>query len=212
MTTLPTRLRQGTLALSALLGASSIGLAALAAISGAWFVLGLEVVVLVATVIGLLLGRGRFREAPAMTLALIAGAVGLCSLLGYLSTGSAGYQVGTLPMKAVLAARLGVAGLFALGAAAAALGASGAAWGRSALGAVLVVAPTAGVALAFSDVGEPVVARIASLGPTVAVGIAAAGFLVWVGLVSAGGHMIITSFERSLPAPCEQSGNSTDAA
>lgn len=212
MNALQTRLRQGTLALSAVLGVSAIGLAGLAAASSAWFVLGFEAVVGVIAVIGLLFGRGRFPQAPAMTLAMIAGGVGLCSVLGYLSTGAAGYAVGPVSMKLVLAARLALAGTFALGAVAAALGGRGGAWARVAVGAILVVAPSAAVAVAFSDVGEPLVRRIAAMGPAVAVGAAATAFLVWVGLVSAGGHMIITSFERALPAPWESSDDPAGAA
>lgn len=212
MNGLQTKLRQATLALSAVLGASAIGLAILAATASAWFVLGFEAVVLINAVIGLLFGRGRFPQAPAMTLALIAGGVGLCSGLAYLSTSAAGYQVGPLSMTLVLAARLALAGLFGLGAVAAVLGASGAAWARVALGTVLVLAPSVAVAAAFSDVGEPLTRRISAMGPAVAVGIAAAAFLVWVGLVSAGGHMIITSFERALPAPWESSDDPARAA
>jgi hypothetical protein len=212
LNTLQTRLRQATLAISALLGASAIGLGVAAGAESAWFVLGFEAVVLVSAVIGLLFGRGRFPDAPAMTLALIAGAVALCTGLGYLSTGAAGYQLGPIPMTLVLAGRLAVAGLLALGAAAAALGTSSSAWGRIALGAVLVLAPTAAAAAAFSEPAEPLVEAIASLNVAAAVGIAGVGFLLWVGLVSAGGHMIITSFERALPAPWTRADNSTDAA
>lgn len=212
MTTLHTRLRQATLGLSTLLGLSALGLAALAAASSAWFVLGTEAILVAAAVMGLLFGRGRFPQAPPMTLALLAGTVGLCGGLAYLSTGGAGYQVGPLPMKVALASRLGLAALFAAGAVAAALGASPRAWGRVALGAALVATPTSLLALAFSDAGASMLGRVIALGPAVAVGLAAAAFLLWVGLVSAGGHMIITTFERALPAPWEQSNNSQSRA
>lgn len=212
MTDVQTRLRQATLALSLLLGLSALGLMVVAGAFGSWFVLGFEAVLIATAVIGLLFGRGRFPEAPAMTLTLLAGAVGLCSALGYLSTGASGYALGPVPMKLVLAARLALAGLFGLGACAAALGTRPAAWGRVALGTILVLAPTAAAGIAFSSLGAPVVQAIGGMGRAVAVGVAAIGFLVWVGLVSAGGHMIITSFERALPAPWQKSGNSPDAA
>lgn len=212
LTTLHTRLRQATLGLSILLGLSALPLAGLAAASSAWFVLGTESILLVAAVIGLLFARGRFPQAPPMTLALLAGTVGLCGGLAYLSTGGAGYQVGPLPMKLVVASRLALAALFAAGAVAAALGANPGAWGRVALGAALVATPTGLLGLAFSDVGASMLDRIVALGPAVAVALAAAAFLLWVGLVSAGGHMIITTFERALPAPWEQSGNSHNPA
>lgn len=203
MTSTHHRLRQATLLISALVGISALALAGLAASSAVWFVLGFELVLAASAVIGLLFGLGRFPQAPAMTLTLLAGAVATCSVLGYLSTGAIGHTIGPLPLKPVLLARLAIAGILGLGAVLAALGPHSGPWGRLALGAAMILLPTAAAAALFAGPGQSVVGAVASMGAAVAAAAATAAFLTWVGLVAAGGHMIITTFERALPAPWE---------
>lgn len=48
-----------------------------------WFVLGFELLVVIAGVFGVLFGLGRFRDGPAVCLLCVAGAIGACSLLAY---------------------------------------------------------------------------------------------------------------------------------
>ncbi|MFG0284066.1 MAG: hypothetical protein ACF8R7_06550 [Phycisphaerales bacterium JB039] len=200
-----TMLRRGTLAISGLLALSALALAGFGAAANppVWFVVGFEGVVLVTAAFGVLFGLGRFPQAPAMTLALLAGSVGLCSLLGYLSTGVAGHMAGPVPLKPVVGARLALAALLAAGAAVAALGTSPGLWRRALVGVALAAIPTALAAVVLVGPGRPLVGAITSLGVTVAVAAAAVAFLTWVGLVSAGTHLVITSFERALPAPWE---------
>ena len=198
-------LRQGTLVISGLLAISALILAGFGATANppAWFVVGFEAVVLVAAGFGILFGLGRFPHAPAMTLALLAGSVGLCSLLGYLSTGVSGHVVGPIPLKPVVGLRIAAAGLLGLGAAVAALGMNPGHWRRGVLGLALVAIPTALGAVVLVGPGRPLVGAITSLGVIVTAAAATLAFLVWVGLVSAGAHLVITTFERALPAPWE---------
>lgn len=73
----------GAVLLSALAG---VGLSATRS-PPIWFVFGFEALTAFAAVIGLLFSLGRFRDGPAMCLLCVAGAVGVCSLLGYQAAG-----------------------------------------------------------------------------------------------------------------------------
>lgn len=70
-----------------------------------WTMFGFEVVIVVAAVMGLLFAIGHFREAPALTIACVAGCVFVGSFLGY--QGSAGV-LGGLSLKLWLLGRVGV--------------------------------------------------------------------------------------------------------
>lgn len=62
-----------------------------------WFFVEFEVVIVAAAIFGVFLGMGRFREAPALTLVCIAGAIGFGSLLGYLGAAKALLGVSLTP-------------------------------------------------------------------------------------------------------------------
>ena len=205
-------LRRGTLAVSALLAIGAIALVGLGAAASppVWFVVGFEAVVLITAVFGILFGLGRFPQAPAMTLALLAGAVGLCSVLGYLSTSVTGHTVGPLPLKPVVGLRLALAALLGLGAVVATLGLSPRLWRRALVGVALAAIPTALGAVVLVGPGRPLIGAIGSLGVAVTAAAATVAFLAWVGLVSAGAHLVITTFERALPAPWEGDDMSSD--
>jgi hypothetical protein len=99
----------GLVLLSALAGA---GVAALHS-PPVWFMLGFEVVIGVAAVFGMLTGRGRFGDGPALALVCVAGAVGAGSLLGFLAgRGNIGVNLTPflLAREAAAAVYLGVAG------------------------------------------------------------------------------------------------------
>lgn len=75
----------GLLSAAVLVSAAGGGVLAVLAPRPYWAWLGFEVVVGVACVQGLLFAGGRFRDAPALALACVAGGVFLASLLGRLS-------------------------------------------------------------------------------------------------------------------------------
>lgn len=84
----PKWLNLTTMALCLLTAVSAAGMAiASVAIAEkpAWLVLGFEVVTIVACVLGVLFGRGRFNHAPGLALASIAGTIGVGAFLGWLS-------------------------------------------------------------------------------------------------------------------------------
>jgi hypothetical protein len=77
--------------LSVLTGVSAVGLlvAALLATPPVWFLAGFELLVAAASVFGVLLAGGRFREGPALALACVVGVIGAGSLLAYVGPGKA---------------------------------------------------------------------------------------------------------------------------
>lgn len=99
----------------ALITVVSAGIAVSAAAALAWsiattplpFLIGFEVVTVVAGVVGVLLGRGKFWDGPALALVCISGAVGVGSLLGYLSAGPSMQPV----LKPLMLGRAGAAAL-----------------------------------------------------------------------------------------------------
>ena len=71
-------------ALGALTALSATAGAGLAAVNGEWFMLGFEAVVLIASVLCVLTGLGRFRQGPAIALLCYAGTFFAASFLGAL--------------------------------------------------------------------------------------------------------------------------------
>lgn len=96
----------GVVALSALAG----GAIMLTTDKPSWFFVGFELVVVMAGVFGVLLGRGKFAEAPAMVLLCLAGAVGVGSVLGYVG---AGRNLAGVDLRLWVIGRVGAAGVFA---------------------------------------------------------------------------------------------------
>lgn len=78
-------------ALCALTGLSAIVLlgASLVATPRVWFLAGFELLVIVASVFGVLVAMGRFRDGPALALACVVGVIGVGSLLAYVGPGKA---------------------------------------------------------------------------------------------------------------------------
>ncbi|MEZ6233841.1 MAG: hypothetical protein R3B68_06590 [Phycisphaerales bacterium] len=89
-----------------------VGVVAAAFLAGTpvWTALGFEVVVVVAGVLGVLLGLGRFREAPALGVLCVAGVFGVASILEY--TGSSGDLAG-IPLRPWMLARIAIAAILA---------------------------------------------------------------------------------------------------
>lgn len=76
-----------------------------------FFMLGFEVVIVLACAFGVLIGIGRFQSGPAIALACVAGTIGIGSLLGYLG---AGRRLGGVDLTPFLLARGAAAGAIAM--------------------------------------------------------------------------------------------------
>jgi len=84
----PLRLLVIVLSVAVLASAAIAAVLAVLSHPPAWFMLIFEVPITVAGAFGVLIGRGRFKEGPALALACVAGTVGAGSLLGYLGAGT----------------------------------------------------------------------------------------------------------------------------
>lgn len=84
------------------------GILAVTAAKPLWFFLAFELIVLGAGVFTILLGRGRFADAPALTLLCAAGSIAASSLFGFLRARD---SISVIDMQYWLLARWGVAAL-----------------------------------------------------------------------------------------------------
>lgn len=195
----PAPIRAAVLILSALVLVSAVA-GAVAAIwvptvageRASWAMFGFEIVTIVAAVLGILLGLGRFTDGPALALACVAGTILLASGFGWQG---AGRQLGGVSLTPMLLGRAGIAMTLGLLAAYCVLSRRREAWSLAIRG-VLLLAPV--VVL----MGALVVPRVrawveGALGQSPAVQFLAVtvGFLIVTALVSAGGHLLITAFE-----------------
>ncbi|MBX9639764.1 MAG: hypothetical protein K2X97_08570 [Mycobacteriaceae bacterium] len=185
--------------LVALLGAVSVASAvagvflAVSQRPPAWFFLGFETVVVLASVFLVLLGLGRIKEGPAITLLCAAGAIGAGSLLGWQATGK---QINGHSVAWLLLLRMGIAGLLTLGAAAeVALRAPARTLPKLGWGLVCGLPVVVAVALARSGKLGALVSGVAGGSPSLAFGVWMVVGIVGVALTSASGHLLITGFQ-----------------
>lgn len=159
----------------------------------AWFFLSFELVVVLGAVFLVMLGMGRYKEGPAITLLCCAGAIGVCTLLGWQASGK---QLNGQSITWLVLLRGGIAGLLVLAAAA-----------DVALRNPSKTLPRIGWGLA---VGVPLVAvlvlfqrgTLAAIIAKVSGGSQSFGFGIWLligllacALASASGHLLITGFQ-----------------
>ncbi len=162
-----------------------------------WGMFGFEVVIVIASAMGLFI-RGRlFRDGPALGLLCIAGAVMAGSGLGYLSLGGGmrGGQLGATSMLPLVGVRVLAAGTLGLLAAGIVLSRDSGRW-RTAIRGVLLLAPVVvGAGLWWVGVLDPMVSAIGGMP-----GVFRALILLCVSLIAgtllcAGLHVVIRSFE-----------------
>lgn len=94
------------------LSAAGVGIASLLQDRASWVMFAFELVVAIAGILGVMIGRGRFADGPALGVAAIAGTVLLGSLFGYLGGGRLLYGVDMRPLlyaRAAAALLLGAA-------------------------------------------------------------------------------------------------------
>ncbi|MGD9690545.1 MAG: hypothetical protein AB7K52_12465 [Phycisphaerales bacterium] len=195
----PTLVLSLVLALSLLLAASSVAALAACFLGGAgspvpWFTAFFEVIVLLAALFGVLLGRGRFASGRSMTLVCIAGAVFASSVLGYRAC--AGQLMGG-PVLWGLLGRVALAGAFGLLAAALVMARTPGRSLRYLAGGFALLTPVAGVAAgwAFGFLSGP----LSSLSGTAKTGVIGFAMLIGAVLISVGTHLVIRAFEVALP-------------
>lgn len=155
--------------------------------------LGGEVVVLVAAVFGVLWGRGRFADAPALGLACVSGTVLLASALGWQGAGRvvAGWSLTPLlGFRALVSVAIAAVGAWLV------LSRDPRSWGHLARAAMclgpLVIA---GVLYALPRTRGPIVSAIGA-STLASFAVVIFGSLLAAVLVSAGAHQVIRAFER----------------
>ncbi len=204
------RLRLGVLALSALVGLSAVwgAVDAVAREPRVWGLFGFEVVTLIAAALGVFVGLGRPREAPALGAACVGATFFAAATLGRFSaivtraegTLSESQAVGRLLRDPVFDGRLLAAGAIGAIAVVFALGADRRAWRRLLLGvamAIPVVAVT-GWLLLGSGLNW-LLAPAESFGGIVRIVVSVLGGVALAILASVAVHSVITAFESRLP-------------
>jgi hypothetical protein len=172
-------------ALSALVG----GAIMLTTDKPSWFFVGFELVVVMAGVFGVLLGRGKFSEAPAMVLLCLAGAVGVGSVLGYVG---AGRNLAGVDLRMWVVGRVAAAGVFAALAGLTVLSRRpGPAWRALGIGAVFGVLTVGALALGWFGRGWLAAAGAPNVVKLVVALVLA---VVVVGLLSAAVHYTVKAF------------------
>ncbi len=194
MTTLSRTARLAVAGVSLLLLLSVLGVLGAALFTSGtkpWFLIGFELVTLIAAVFGLLFGLGRLREGPAIGLTCIAGSVLTTALLGYIG---AGKQVAGFSLLPVMGGRAVLAGVLLLIAAVAVLSRQPSrSWPDALRGVILLIVCLAGTAglwfliPAARGLGVPVPLKVV-------VGLVLA--LVLLGVFAAGVHKVIRAFEH----------------
>lgn len=208
----------GVVAVSALVGVSALwGIwTAVGQETKVWALFGFEIVTLAAALLGLLVGLGRLRDAPALAVFSIAGTVFASATLGRfsaivtwgggdISQSQAVRQLATDPVfdgRLLAAFVLGVLGLCV------AFGRQGASWRSFVIG-LLAAAPVAGIGLWILGPGRAwLLAPIEDGGDIARVVVSLLGGLVLAVLGSMAVHQVVRAFELQLAPLGRASGRS----
>jgi hypothetical protein len=203
-------MRLGLLAIAALVAASAVWGMADAALREprVWGLLGFEAVTLIAAVVGVFLGLGKPREAPALAAACVGATFFAAATLGRFSalvtradgTVSEGQVLGRLIRDPVFEGRVLAAVLFGAAAVVFALGGDRRAWRRLIVGGALAVPVVAAAAWLLVGSGlNWLMAPVESFAGAVRIVVAVVGGLAMAILASVSVHSIIGAFEGRLP-------------
>lgn len=175
--------------------------------AGAWLTFAFQLTIVVAGALGVLVGIGKLKDAPAMGALCVAGTFFVAGFLGYYGAGGSiafrallggdfgAFNEGELPTW-VLLVELGAAGLTGAIAGLLAMGrAPREAWKQLILGIVLGAPVVIGGAAAYK---MGLIGRITSLNMIVSTVIIVVLFALVVGLLSASGNAIIKAFSAGL--------------
>ncbi|MFN0133914.1 MAG: hypothetical protein ACKVW3_15465 [Phycisphaerales bacterium] len=160
-----------------------------------WFLFGFEVVVIVATVLGILLSRGKWNHGLGLGFLSIGGTIFLASAMGW--QGANRLLVGQ-SLTPLLLARTAVAGLLTLIAINAVLSRRPQAWPRAILGAALglPVLALAGAFVVPAARQKLLGALPTNLGITII--LAVGGFIVFTALLAASVQILVGAFQSAL--------------
>src|SRR4051812_22602063 len=157
-----------------------------------WVLAGFEGVVLVAAVLGILFGRGRFGEAPGLALACIAGTILVASVVGWQGAARSLMGVSLTPLvaaRAVAAATLGALAAYCV------LSREPLALRRAFLGAALALPGVLVLGASFTGPGRRLLDAALGQNPVQQVLVTTVGALALGGLFAAGAHQLIRAFE-----------------
>lgn len=189
----PVRVLTGTLCAATLLSALAGGAWGVMALwpRVAWPLVGFEIVTILACGFGLLVARGKYAEAPGLTILCVAGVVLTGGVLGYLG---ANKSHGGIDLKPFMLARLGIAGILSVLAATAEVWYSAVARRTLAKAVMYAVVMLAIVGVLYAMRNSPLLAQ--STGAREAarlVGMAVASILALIGACGAA-HLSIRAF------------------
>ncbi len=158
-----------------------------------WGMFAFEALVVAAGILAALFAMGRFPDAPALTLVIVAGTVFISAGLGLVALGLSPRAVLMHPLFLI---RFAIVGALTLLAAVAALGSNREAWRLLAYGIVLSVVSVAILAVALATRGS----WLAGSGTLQVLLIIAGtiGAIVLLGLLCIGAHFVIRAFEIAL--------------
>ncbi len=192
-------LLSGVVLASALLGAvMAVGANA----RPAWTLVGFEVVIAVSCVFGLLLGR--YREAPGMALACVAGTIFAGSVLGYVSMSPP--VLGGVGLRPFLEARVLAAGLIGAAGAYCVLSRHPRSWRLFARGLLLGAPVVAAAAVLAIPSLRRLLAPVMGMGLVGQMTVAVGAFLLLGALLCAAIDLVIRAFELGRPERFGASG------
>lgn len=164
----------------------------------AWFFFSFELVVILAGVFLMMLGVGKIKEGPAITLLCCAGAIGAGTLLGWKGTGQ---QINNQSITWLVLLRALIAAILVFAAAAdVALRDPKRTLPRLAWGTATALPLIAILALYLNGVIPSAVGRLGVGSPALAFGVWMIIGLIVMSLVSAAGHLFITGFAIGVAA------------
>lgn len=164
----------------------------------AWFFFSFELVVILAGVFLVMLGTGKIKEGPAITLLCCAGAIGAGSLLGWKGTGQQinGHSITWLvALRALIAAALTLVAAAEVAARDPKRTLPRLGWGVAMAVPLLVI-----IALCLNGAIPGAISRLGVNSPALAFGVWMIIGLIVMALVSAAGHLFITGFAIGVAA------------
>jgi len=182
----------------------------------AWMLAGFEVVALVAGVLTVLFGRGRFADGPGLALGTFAGTVLVASAFGWISVGK---QLGGVSLTPLLAFRVIASLLLAAAGCYCILSRNPKSWRVFAIGAACGAPCVAVMGAGLTSGGRRALMNFISGGGMVQTGIAILLLIVLGCLLCASVHLIIKAFEmgrvdespRPVPTPAPAAAKPQEA-
>lgn len=173
----------------------------------AYFFLGFELVIVLAAVFVVLLGMGKIKDGPAITLLCAAGAIGVGALLGWQATGK---QINGQSVTWLVTLRGLIAAALVLAAAAdVALRVPSKTLPRIGWGLACMAPLLAGLVLVKMGTLGTLVTRLSGGSQPIAFGIWMVLGIFGGALLSAGGHLLITGFQIGVQAADQTGGMGT---